>query len=97
MNNRAASTGLAKLLINLGTENVKELSAGLTDIMIAKSLETHVAVVKTNSKAYDCYFARVRNNVKNLKSQRVRAKYLSKLKSGSRWYKLRRVTKSWKN
>ena len=91
MNNRAASTSLAKLLINLGTENVEELSAGLTDIIIAKTLETHVAVV-----AYEFYSARVRNKVKNLKSQRVRAKYLSKLKSGSRWYKLRRVAKSLK-
>ena len=46
LNNRAASTSFAKLLINLGTENVEELSAGLTDIMTAKTLETHVAVVK---------------------------------------------------
>ena len=65
--------------------------------MIAKTLETHVAAVKTNSKAYEYYSARVRNKVKNLKSQRVRAKYLSKLKGGSRWHKLRRVAKSLKN
>ena len=97
VNNRAASTSLAKLLINLGAENDEEFSVGLTDIMVAKTLETHVAVVKANSKAYDCYSARVRNKVKNLKSQRVRAKYLSKLKSGSRLYKLRRVAKSPKN